>query len=287
MAPRQWRVTLDLARGEVRTSHVAACPGIAPECATLTIPPHEHHVRVGLEHFQLGAQYGLGENLQLSLRVPFDVKAQQVRYTTLSGDPYSPPYGDIHHRTETLRGIGDPQLGLDWSPHREWIAGFSLSLPAGRIERDPIEAGRLGLRHEHIQFGSGTVQPSLALQWSRRFGATAVVARSETKFSLYENREGFRPPATTDWGVGPTFRATGLSLTTMLTGQRQTTGRWHGESDEGSGANSGGVRLQLGFSYRGATLAPGLYHELWSHGLGEQTFRQGTTWSLSVSRTLR
>jgi hypothetical protein len=287
VAPRQWRVSLDLARGEVRTSHIAACPEIAPECATTNIPPHEHHVRVGLLHYQLGAQYGLRENLQLSLRVPFDVKAQRVRYTTLSGAPYDPPYGDIHHRTESLRGIGDPQLGIDWSPRRNWIAGFSLSLPAGHIERDPIAAGRLGIRHEHIQFGSGTVQPALALQWSRSLGSATLTARSETRFSLYENREGFRPPATTEWSAGPTFRRDGFSVTTLLTGQRQTTGRWNGETDEGSGVSSGGLRLQLGIPYHGLTLGPAAYRELWSHGLDEQTFRQGMTWSLSVSRTFR
>lgn len=68
------------------------------------------------------------------------------------------PYGDIHHRAERFEGVGDGELGISF---------VGLTIPFGRTEPDPIERGRLGLKHEHIQFGSGTVGPKLSVQWSR------------------------------------------------------------------------------------------------------------------------
>ena len=82
---------------------------MAPDCATTPIPDHRHEASLDLFHTEIGADYGLAERLTLSLRVPYDVKAQEITYTTLEGEPYVPSYGDIHHRTETLRGFGDWQ----------------------------------------------------------------------------------------------------------------------------------------------------------------------------------
>jgi len=219
--------------------------------------------------------------MQLSLRLPYDVKAMRVRYTTLDGAPFTPPYGDIHHRTETLTGISDPSLTLEYAPHDNWVVGFGATLPFGRIEPDPVALGEAGKKHEHIQFGSGTLQPLLSAQ----FANTHVVARVEAKLSLYENREGFRAPATFVWSIGPTFRIGTVSIDPRLNGQRQTIGRWSGEIDEGSGFNNGGVRLQLSMPAGPFVVAPSVYRELWSHGLGDETFRQGTTWGVALIRT--
>ena len=103
------------------------------------IPDHEHHVRLKLFHSDLGAAYGLRPGFALSLRVPYDIKDQRVRYTTLTGEPFVPPYGDIHHRTETLRGISDGDLLLLWAPKTDWHIGFGTTLPLGYTVPDPIE----------------------------------------------------------------------------------------------------------------------------------------------------
>ena len=44
------------------------------------------------------------------------------------GAPFTPPYGDIHHRTETLRGVSDPSIGIEWSPLPCWIARLRKSI---------------------------------------------------------------------------------------------------------------------------------------------------------------
>jgi hypothetical protein len=274
-------VSLTAAEGSFLTSHVAECPDVAPECATTFIPPHKHVVSIGLTHLELQTDYGLGHNAQLTLRMPYDVKAMRVRYTTLTGEPFVPPYGDIHHRTETLTGISDPSLGIDWSPRHDWIFGVGTTLPAGHIVPDPIVLGREGKTHEHIQFGSGTFEPRLAAQWSHG----QLFARAEGKLSVYENRNGYRAPTTFTWSLGRSIRAGRIAITPSLDGQYQTLGRWSGVVDEGSGFEDGGARLQVSFPWLGLTLSPGVYHQLWSHGFDEQTFRQNTTWSFSVAHS--
>lgn len=226
------------------------------------------------------ADYGIGHSAQITLRLPYDTKAMRVHYTTLSGQPFVPPYGDIHHRTETLTGLSDPSLGIDWSPRKDWVFGFGTTLPTGHIVPDPIELGREGKTHEHIQFGSGTFEPRLGAQWSH----AAIFARAEAKLSLYENRNGYRAPTTFVWAFGRNFRAGPVSITPSLDGQYQTLGHWNGVADEGSGFEDGGGRLQMSIPFRGLVIAPGVYHQLWSHGFDGQTFRQKTTWSLSLTR---
>ena len=238
-----------------------------------------HHVKLDLAHYELAASYGLRNHVQLFLRLPYDVKAQHVRYSSLDGAPYTPPYGDIHHRSETLTGITDPSAGVEWSPSPRWMFGAGMTIPAGHTVANPIVLGREGKTHEHIQFGSGTFRPILSAQWTPpRFTAVA-----EAILSLYENDRGFRAPSTITWSAGPDYRAGRIGIGPRLTGQLQSIGRWKGETDEGTGFNNGGVRLQLSIPVLRLTLKPSVYRELWSHSSsGEESFRQGTTWGISI-----
>ncbi|HYI08048.1 MAG TPA: hypothetical protein VEK57_03160 [Thermoanaerobaculia bacterium] len=238
---------------------------------------------MSLTRTDLAVTYGLRENLQLNVTLPYDVKALQIRYTTLDGEPFTPPYGDIHHRTETLTGISDAAVGVDWRVRPGWLAGAGVSLPIGHTEPNPIVLGREGEMHQHIQFGSGTLQPRLSLQYVRP-GQVAFVGRAEARLSLYENGEGFRAPATFLWSAGPSMRIRGIGVDGRFEGQHQTLGRWDGEIDEGSGFTNGGFRVGVSFSAGELQIAPSVYRELFSHGQHEETFQQGTTWSLTLSR---
>ncbi len=223
----------------------------------------------------------------LSLRVPYEVKDQRIEYRTLEGDPYNPPYGDIHHRTERLDGFGDGEVGAAFSPARDFLVGVGLTIPLGRTEPDPIELGRRGLKHEHIQFGSGTVDPTLALQWSRAFGRIQISASADARIPLYENRHGFKAPATVRWAVGPSLAIGTAGLSAHYAGQRQSIGKWSGEVDEGTGFHNGGVFLRGTFLVaKGWRLTPGLYREIYSRSLSDESFRQGTTWSIVLTRFL-
>jgi hypothetical protein len=269
---------------------VASCPDVAPECATSVIPDHEHHVRLTLTHTDLVARYGLRPGLALSLLLPYDVKSQRVRYTTLAGAPFDPPYGDIHHRTETLRGIADGEVLMLWAPPStgasQWRVGAGTTFPAGRTVPDPIELGRRGVTHEHLQFGSGVFAPEVEVAWSRPFGRAMASALAQATIPVSGNSHGFRASRNYRWNVGPSFDAGTTRVGFKFAGQYQTVGRWHGDADEGTGFSNGGVRFHLTLpSWRNITIEPSVYRELYSHGLNDETFSQGTTIGLSLTRT--
>jgi hypothetical protein len=278
-------VSLAAAYGRFDTSHVASCPDVAPECATISIPDHRHVVSLSLFHTELIADYGATQGLTLSLRLPYDVKDQKVRYTTLAGEPYTPPYGDIHHRTETLRGVSDGQLLALFSLAPSLQAGAGLSIPLGRTEPDSIALGRQGKKHEHIQFGTGTVDPVVSLLWSKPVGKLVLSAAADAQIPLTENSRGYRAPVSVRWSVGPSLPlgTTGLSL--VLAGQYQSIGRWRDETDEGTGFHNGGVFLRATFlPWKGLRVSPGIYREIYSRSLSDEAFRQGTTYSLTITR---
>lgn len=279
--PGQWSISTSITRGTFNTSHVASCPDVAPECASMTIPEHEHHVALTLLHSELSAAYGLRPGLALSLRLPYDVKEQRVHYTTLAGAPFVPPYGDIHHRTETLRGFSDADLLLHWAASPQWHFGIGASLPLGATVDDPVAAGREGRKHEHLQFGSGVVAPEAEIGWSR----ANVSALLHATIPITTNSKGFRAPKHFVWSAGPSFNAGRIGVAVRASGQYQTVGRWHGETDEGTGFSNGGIRVQLSIPAGSITIAPSIYRELYSRGLNDETFSQGTTIGVALQAT--
>jgi hypothetical protein len=279
-----WRVALVSAYGSFHTSHVASCPDVAPECATTPIPDHKHIVTLDLLHLGLVADYGVTPGLTLELRVPYDIKMQEVRYTTLDGQPFDPPYGDIHHRTENLDGIGDVQL-MALFPVGPVLAGAGLSAPSGGIVPNPIELGREGLEHEHIQFGSGTVDPLLYARWSSSFWGLVWDVAADAQIPLYENREGFKAPFTMRYRVGPTLWLGATNISAEWAGQYQSIGRWDGEIDEGTGFHNGGMFLRASFlPWKQFRITPSIYWEVYSKSLSDQSFSQGTTYALTLTK---
>ncbi len=273
---------------------MAACPEVAPiECSVTAIPDHEHHVRLALLHTELSTVYGLRQGLALSLRIPYDVKDQRVRYATLDGRPFSPPYGDIHHRTETLRGIADGDLVLLWQPATSgashWRLGFGTTLPLGHTVADPVRLGLEGKKHEHLQFGSGLFSPEAEIAWSRPIAHANASALLQATLPIAENERGFRAPRNFRWTLGPSFSVGSGSVALSVAGQYQTIGRWHGAIDEGTGFSNGGLRLQVSLpAMRGLAITPSVYRELYSHGLNadeRETFSQGTTFAVAVARS--
>jgi len=286
-------VTLSFGEGRFDTSHVATCPDVAPvECAQGQIPPHRHLVRLNLYHLDLFAAYGIGNDSQVSLRIPYDVKDQHVRYATLDGAPYVPPYGDIHHRTETLWGVSDADL-LFWKAPRFFqraTSGLSIAvgttLPIGKTVPDPVRLGLEGKKHEHLLYGSGTFDPKLVVYAWQRTGRFLIGEAVDARLPVYESPGGYRPPVNVLWGLGPSRLFGRWSVSLQYEGQYQSIGKWHGLEDEGTGFVSGGGILRGTYlANPKLTLFAGLYREIFSHGSSSQTFQQGLTVSFGLTRT--
>lgn len=230
----------------VRIRHVAECPEVDPLlCAEEEIPAHLHDQHIDWLRFDPTVNVGLGRGWQLGVGVPLDLRVARVDYFTLEGEPYDPPYADIHHRDETLAGPVDGTLGLRWYGTRgHWVYGGTagVTLPVGKTEEDPFALTELGLTHEHQQFGSGTFVPTFgldAIHAGRRWGA---VAWGAGRVPLYENGKGYRPPVTGTAGAGPSFRL--LPEVQLLgTAELLVEGpeRWSGEPHGGRVAALGGV----------------------------------------------
>jgi hypothetical protein len=119
-----------------------------------------------------------------------------IQFQRLDGTPVTLDYENIHHRNETLIGLGDPWLlgryTFPLGPVRlSARAGFTV--PLGRTVEDPFALGRAGLPHQHVQFGTGTVQPLLALEAQRTWGSWSAQAWGTAQLSVAENSHGFRP----------------------------------------------------------------------------------------------
>ena len=222
-------------------SHAASCPEISPvDCEQFDIIDHEHHQTMLLMRFQPTFSIGLGRGWQTMVRVPYDIKQMRIEYTDLQGNPYDPPYGNIHHRNETLTGLGDSELEIQyfWSPRNKWVVGGGLgsTLPFGRTEEAPYLRASRSLKHQHIQMGSGAFNPILSatVVWSaHRWGFSA---QTTGKLALYENSKDYRASSTVQMTLGPTYRFTSkLMFLTHFGIQRDWQAEWSGEPDPLSG----------------------------------------------------
>ncbi|MGZ3425324.1 MAG: hypothetical protein ACXVCV_01690 [Polyangia bacterium] len=180
------------------TGHVESCPDInGPGCAAMPVPDEWHDLTLFFGELRLHAEYGitrwLSVDLLWSLRVvhvDFQLEDAATR------QPITPPFGpDLHHRTETIVGPTDPWLSAraarlvgPWA----FVFRAGVTLPVGSTVPNPFELGREGKVHEHIQLGTGTVDPLASVELRRAVGRFSVAGWMLAKTSLYENSHGYR-----------------------------------------------------------------------------------------------
>jgi hypothetical protein len=227
---------------------------------------HEHVVRLYWHRTTLEASLPVGGDWDVELDVSFDVKDVRARYETPDGGSYDSPTGDLHHRTERLEGIADLRLLANWRPRGVFFdgdfahVGVGVSLPTGRIEVNPYRLGDAGLKHQHIQFGTGTVDPILRLDYVLD-GPLGFAASVGVAAPLAENRHDYRGAALTDLAVGPRARiGEMLSVTLAYAAQYQMRATWDGENDPNSGyflqavSLSGSIRVSETFTLSSTAL---------------------------------
>ena len=203
--------------------HDESCPDIGPICAQRAEPPQRHHTTIYATDLRLLGEYGLLPRLAVQAVLPLRIIGTSTQFTDLLDRPVQLDYQNIHHRDETLVGFGDAQLLL----HTGWkLLGLSVglragvSVPLGTVHEDPYKLGDAGLPHEHIQFGTGTLDPVLSLDVSARPGAAFTLAGfAGLQAPLYQGPQGYRAGARSQGGVvlsrpfdGVTLRVSGLVL---------------------------------------------------------------------------
>ena len=143
----------------------------------------------------LTLERGLGRGLGVLALVPFRHVRARVDFEDAARRPLPPGTQDIHHRDETLVGLGDPTLlvvaggaAAGWSV----MGRIGVSVPLGRTEPNPFALGREGRTHQHLQFGTGTWDPVVGVAAGRRLGPAAVTATVFARFPGGENGHGYR-----------------------------------------------------------------------------------------------
>lgn len=217
----------------IRVVHESHCPEIGPICAVRNEPPNLHDQVLYVSELRGILEYGIDDAWGVETQIPLKLTHTSIQYRRLDGTVFTPDYANIHHRNETLFGIGDPWLRVRRSFE---LGGFDLvlrggvSIPLGKTVRDPFVLGEMGLSHQHIQFGTGTFDPLLAVEGSRNFGPLTARAYAQAQLVLYENGRGYR--AGNRYGTGALVSMTlfgplAASLGADIVNEQRE--RWNGE----------------------------------------------------------
>jgi hypothetical protein len=197
----------------IHVIHEAGCTDLA-NCDEVPIQPlylHDQHL-YPVELRAIG-EYSFNSTWGVEAQLPFRAVTTRIEYTTPSGAPYQPLDTGVHHRDETVSGIADAWLLLRVATTLDkwWLAARpGISLPIGATRADPFELGDQGLKHQHIQLGTGTFDPLLVLEAFRQWEALRLGMYVQGQASLYDNSHGYRAP----WRL-----AGGASVGTTLIGK--------------------------------------------------------------------
>lgn len=195
LPPGQLRASAMLGATALNVVHQAGCLDVT-SCQEVPVQPrHRHDQDIYPGELRAVLELGIASSWGLEAQVPLRLTHTGIRYSTPEGAPYTPLDPEVHHRNETLVGLGDPWLLGRFGT----VVGGALitaragvALPLGRTEEDPFVLGAQGKRHQHIQFGNGTFDPVLMLDASRAFGRLQLSAYGQAQLTLHENGKGFR-----------------------------------------------------------------------------------------------
>jgi hypothetical protein len=268
-------VQLSLLATTSRVRHESACPDIGPICEVRDEPPQVHDQRFAIGELRAAIEHGFTEALGVELQLPLRLTRTTIQFRRLDGTPVTLDYENIHHRDETLAGLGDP-----------WVLGryaFSLgevrlaaragfTVPLGRTEEDPFALGAAGQPHQHIQFGNGTVQPLLSLEASRYWGGWGARAWGQAQLSVAENAHGFRAGHRFGAGLGAVLQvADSLRLSAGADVAHEQPERWGGVVQQDGNLGRTDVLLGAGLQWAvkdvqfGLTLSVPVYSHIIGH----------------------
>lgn len=267
----------------------------------VAVPLYRHDVSLDYGRAELALKYTVAPGWAVIGRLPWEAKAQRAAAVPI--DPPTPDEVeamrrnvDLHHRSVSLRGLGDLMLLGQRSWSSVWRHGDAVNvsggvtLPTGRTVENPYRLGDQGRQHLHIQFGTGTIDPLIESNYSTPltdlFSAGAYLSG---RFSLYENTRAFKAAPEMTAGV---YLARRLSERVQLRIEgalyRQGYGYWEGLRDENTGLLASSLSAGATMRLRRATVSVDLRWPLSQRTLAEgDAFEQGPTVIFSVGGVLR
>lgn len=148
-----------------------------------------HAGTIDVQMLSAYALYGLSETVDILMKVPF------VSWHMDADEE------DNHHRTETIQGFGDIDLGVRWAilnqkfgPGHRLFVGMNISLPtAGDYDINPFSSMADSVKHTHFALGGGHYSSSLNVEWWYRSEFPLIIGISSNyAFPLNTSTIGFK-----------------------------------------------------------------------------------------------
>ena len=222
--------------------------GVSPDGKVIEVPLHRHHVKLNIFRVDIGLKYQLASEWTLEANVPYETKIQEATVEEIEQITQAQREAILrnqnnHHRNETYIGLADADILLGYHTHgllkdSDFLtARIGTTIPFGKTEEDPWKLGNNGLEHLHIQFGTGTFNPSVDLHYSLPlYNGLAMSASVRGKFPFYENNKTYRGSRELTYTAGLNYRLNDwISFQTRYLGFYQSYAYWAGELDINTG----------------------------------------------------
>jgi hypothetical protein len=254
----------------IRVVHPSHCPDIGPICQVRDEPPQQHDQQIWVAEVRALLEHGLTRHFSAELQVPLKLTSTTIQYLRQDGTPFVPDYENIHHRNETLFGLGDPAVSIKtaWKLGRWTLRGQGgSSLPVGRTEVDPFALGRQGKPHQHVQYGTGTFDPFAVAEAEVALGDYRVIAGGRVQLTLAQNALGYQAGSRYSGslrGEGP-LRLGKLRASVGLDAVNEQPERWFGvvEQDGNLGRTDVLVGAGLSYPFDGVTISAQVRIPIW------------------------
>ncbi len=207
------------------------------------LQPADHQIVSWLTGFQLSLTYGLGARFGVDVALPVRITVIDAEFHDRGGDRIG-DFTSIHHRDDTIAGIGDLRLGLRYGLVRPTDVTrlsvdlkLGVSFPTGHVEDDPYALGAEGKSHTHTFFGQGAYLPQLGLELIYSLPAGQFVVSADGQISTGPREKGYEAPTFGSFGVGFSS-GYGLESVRFLIRQElyaESESYWNGVPAENSG----------------------------------------------------
>jgi hypothetical protein len=296
--PGTWRASFDVALSRGLSGGHAETHGLSAGGEVIDITPHRHAVELNLMRFELGLSRSFNDTWDAGIRVPYFIKEQTADVAFSGGGSHhdreaARRNGQIHHRTETYEGFGDPEITAGWRKRdlfgegSVFRFGAGFTVPLGATENDPWLRGDAGLEHLHVQFGNGTFDPVFDAYLGKPINEhLAWGVFGKARLPLYYNDKGYRAPVEVTLAPRLTWLANkDLSISVGAVAQYFGYSDWEQTGrDRNSGLFTTNVSVGAGYKVNANLTASltALFPVYTDSFGGEDTLEPAPTFSLSL-----
>ncbi len=213
---------------------------MSPRQEGATAIAEKHLGRTQVHQVTLFGLYGLHPRLNALITLPLIHRRQEAE------EP------DARHRTESVQGLRDLQIGLrlvlsnaQFGPGQRLFIGANLALPtAPTYEFNPFGGAADSIDHHHFVLGTGTTTVTFYGEWWYRSEfpwVTGLVARFRPR--LFSSPQGFQPGSRLEvdfHAIGHSYRLWRAFPYLTLNFRREIGDYWDGSP----APNSGGLFIE-------------------------------------------